>query len=66
VRQTPLSDLLGTLLGTDLRTWVLTRRAAGTDWRTIAADLAERTGRGVSHESLRSWFADEPTERDTA
>jgi hypothetical protein len=59
VRQTPLSLLIAHTLGIDLGVHVRGERAQGADWRTIAADLSERSGHSVSHESVRSWFADE-------
>lgn len=36
----------------------------GFGWRVVAADIEQETGIVVSHETLRSWFADEP--RDDA
>jgi hypothetical protein len=59
VRQTSLSSLIGITLGTDLRDHVIAQRTAGKDWRTIAADLTERSGHTVSHETVRVWFSDE-------
>lgn len=31
---------------------------ASSSWRTMAADLSERTGQTVNHETLRLWYAD--------
>ena len=59
MRQTPLSQLLAVRLGADLREHVVGQRATGADWRTIATELTATTGVDVSHETLRSWFADE-------
>lgn len=59
VRQTPLSRLIEVTLALDLRAHVIAERTEGKDWRTIAADLSERSGHSVSHESVRSWFSDE-------
>ena len=59
MRQTPLSRLIEVTLGLDLRAHVIAERTEGKDWRTIAADLSERSGHSVSHESVRSWFSDE-------
>lgn len=59
MRQTPLSRLIEKTLGVNLREYVILLRSSGKDWRSIAADLTERTGEPVSHETVRSWFADE-------
>lgn len=59
MRQTPLSRLIEVTLALDLRAHVIAERTEGKDWRTIAADLSERSGHSVSHESVRSWFSDE-------
>lgn len=59
MRQTPLSSLIDLQLGGRLRQLVLDERGKGSDWRTIAATIQDRTGTRVSYESLRSWFADE-------
>jgi hypothetical protein len=34
---------------------------ATSSWRTMAADLSERTGQTVNHETLRLWYADRVT-----
>lgn len=44
-------------LGT-LKDFVASRRAAGTSWLAMAKELSEATGRQVSDEALRRWFAD--------
>jgi hypothetical protein len=37
------------------------KHRATDSWRTMAADLSERTGQPVNHETLRLWFADRIT-----
>lgn len=37
--------------------FVAQRYAAMSSWRTIAAELTEKTGIKVNHETLRLWFA---------
>lgn len=56
---TPLYRLVEARLGGEgsLARYVEERRAS-TSWRTMAADLTERTGESVTHETLRLWFAD--------
>jgi hypothetical protein len=58
-----LADIL---LGDDgpLEEFVRSRRGRGRAWRLIARDLYEATGHEVdlTHETLRGWFPDEPTE----
>lgn len=44
------------------REFVRSRRSAGRSWRLIERDIYEATGEDVTHETLRSWFPDEPTE----
>lgn len=66
MRQTPLRELVEAELGRDLATYVRVRQAEGLGWRRIAADLRRDTGRIVSHEALRSWFAPAPTTGDAA
>jgi hypothetical protein len=41
--------------GGTLADYVAARRAT-TSWRAMAADLSQRTGLTVSHETLRLWF----------
>lgn len=36
----------------------ITARRPASSWRAIAAELTERIGVEVSHESLRLWFTD--------
>jgi hypothetical protein len=54
---TPLYKLVETRLGGPLDEYVAARRAT-TSWRAMAADLTERTGEYVTHQTLMSWFAD--------
>lgn len=58
--RTPLYELADTLLGGDLRGWVLRQRAAGKSWRRTAQALAEATDRkvDVTHETIRMWFVE--------
>lgn len=49
-------DLAAKELGT-LDDFVATRRATSS-WTAIASELSEATGRNVSDETLRRWFAD--------
>lgn len=61
MRLTPLARLIGHLLERDLREFVVEARNAGKGWRTIAAEITEKTGQELSGETLRAWFADELT-----
>jgi hypothetical protein len=56
---TPLYRLVEARLGGEgaLTEYVTTHKAT-TSWRTMAADLTERTGETVTYETLRGWFAD--------
>lgn len=56
---TPLYRLVEARLGGEgaLDRYVAEHRAT-TSWRTMAADLSERTGEPVTYETLRGWFAD--------
>lgn len=58
---TPMFRLADHLLEGQLRTFITERRAAKRSWRLIARDLYEATGGqvDVTHETLRSWVADE-------
>ncbi len=62
---TPTERLADLLLGDQgpLERFVRTRRSEGRAWRLIARDLFEVTERevDVTHETLRSWFPDEPS-----
>ncbi len=59
MQSTPLSMLIDTRLGGGLRDYVIKARERGADWRSIAAEISDLADRTVSHETLRSWFADE-------
>jgi hypothetical protein len=54
---TVLYQLVDARLDGKLVEYVAEHRAT-TSWRTMAADLTERTGVQVTHETLRGWFAD--------
>lgn len=56
---TPLYRLVEARLGGEgaLDEYVAANRASSS-WRTMAADISERTGETVTYETLRSWFAD--------
>lgn len=56
---TPLFRLVEARLGGEgaLTRYVAENRATSS-WRTMAADLTERTGETVTYETLRGWFAD--------
>lgn len=56
---THLQQLLEAKLGRDLGQYVRIRQAEGLGWRRIADDLKRDTGLSVSHEALRSWFAED-------
>lgn len=64
---TPAQRLAQICLGGDdaLSEFVRSRRSEGRSWRLIARDLLDATNRevDVSHETLRTWFPDEPTEK---
>lgn len=62
---TALRDLIDHLVDGHLDTIVATRRADGVAWRDIAAELTTKSGRPVSHTSLRDWYA-EVGPRDSA
>lgn len=57
MRQTPMRQLVELTLGRDLQQYVRIRQAEGLGWRRIADDVKRDTGLSVSHEALRSWFA---------
>lgn len=59
MRQTPLAELVEAKLGRPLEPFVRSRLAEGLGWRRISDDLFAVSGRRVSHETLRGWFADE-------
>lgn len=50
-------DLAAKKLGT-LDDFVTSRRARSASWRAIAEELTDATGRSVSDEALRRWYAD--------
>lgn len=52
-----LYQLIEERLEGTLAEYVAARRAK-TSWRSMAADLTERAGVRINHETLRMWFAD--------
>lgn len=52
-----LYQLIESRLPGTLAEYVAEKRAT-TSWRTMAADLEDRTGVQVNHETLRLWFVD--------
>lgn len=59
MRQTPLAELAEHKLGRSLEQFVRIRLAEGIGWRRISDELFAASGQRVSHESLRSWFAED-------
>lgn len=61
---TPSARLADVLLGDagPLEAFVRTRRQAGRSWRLITRDLYDATDGQVDvvHETLRTWYPDEP------
>lgn len=64
--QTPTYRLADILLDGKLAAYVRTARAAGKSWRRIAIEIRDDTDReiDVTHETLRSWFPDEPDDQN--
>lgn len=58
MRKTATEQLIEHKLGRSLATYVAARQLEGFGWRRIAQQVQKDTGVIVSHESLRSWFAD--------
>lgn len=56
-RVTPKYALVQTRLGRDLGTYLAEARAAGRNWRQIAADLSAVTSTPVTHETVRAWHS---------
>ena len=58
--QTTLHTAADRLLGDagPLEELVADRRGRGVSWRKIAGELRDLTGIDVTHETLRSWFAE--------
>ena len=52
-----LYQLIETRLDCTLAEYVAQRRAT-TSWRAMAADLSERVGVKVTHQTLVNWFGD--------
>lgn len=52
-----LYQLVEARLDGTLVEYVASRRAT-TSWRAMAADLTDRTGVQVTHQTLMNWFAD--------
>lgn len=58
MRQTAMAQLVEHKLGRSLAKYVQARhQIEGMGWRRIAQEVHRDTGLVVSHESLRSWFA---------
>lgn len=57
---TPTQRLAGMILGEPVADWIARQRSDGKSWRTVAADLRDRTNGQVdiSYEAVRRW-ADE-------
>lgn len=55
-QRSSLYRALDGLMKGKLAGYVTDRRASGDSWRSIAADLREKTHTDVTHETLRSWF----------
>lgn len=53
---TPKQLLVEHLYDGDLPAEVARLIADGKSWRDIAAEVSEKTGQRVSHESLRQWY----------
>lgn len=56
-QRSTLYRLIEKQLGSSLEEYVTTRRPAQS-WRAIATELSDQIGVEVTHESLRTWFAD--------
>lgn len=50
------------LLKGQLTEYVTSRRTKGDSWRRISLDLRDDIGIDVTHETLRSWYADSSAE----
>lgn len=53
---TPKQELIESRYDGDLAADIAAWSATGTTWRDMAQTVSERTGRTVSHESLRNWY----------
>lgn len=64
--QSPTYRLADILLKGRLADYVHDARGAGKSWRRIAIDLRDLTNTeiDVTHETLRSWFPDEPDDEN--
>lgn len=64
--QSPTYRLADLLLDGNLAGYVHEARSAGKSWRRIAIDLRDltKTQVDVTHETLRSWFPDEPDDEN--
>jgi len=60
-----LYQLIEARLGEPLAEFVAARRPS-TSWRQLADDLSQRTGTGVTYESLRTWFGSDSAAAVTA
>lgn len=55
-QRSSLYRALDRLMDGGLAEYVTSRRKTGDSWRSIAADLRDKTRTDVTHETLRSWF----------
>jgi hypothetical protein len=67
-RRTATYHLADVIIPEGVQKFVLSRRAAGLSWRRIVLEMRDVTGArvDVSHETLRSWFPDEPANGEAA
>lgn len=61
---TTTKRLADVLLDGKLDEYVTERRAAGKSWRRITLDLRDDIGVDITHNTLRSWYPDEPDDAD--
>lgn len=61
---TPTYRLADLLLDDGIDEYVASRRREGRSWRRIALDLLEDINLDVTHETLRSWFPEDPASTD--
>ena len=59
---TPTYRLADLQLSGGLEEYVRSRRVAGRSWRRIALDLLDDIDLDVTHETLRSWFPEDPAD----
>jgi hypothetical protein len=64
VRPSPLYQLIESQIDGTLAEFVAARRASSS-WAEMAEELSQKTGRKVSDETLRRWFANRITVKVT-